>query len=181
MKRLCRLMIIAFILFLPAGSVNAGELVSPASIRFEKFYLDEALVFLADEAGFSRIICGQVRGVITRNAVNTPPSLLLEQLAKENRLLLTMKTDTVIIRTVAKPPASTVVDCSLAKMPLADGLKLLAEAYGLQLAVRGQLPGEVCGEFRGNMKEVLDKLAAKYNFRWSVSRSTLQVTSIQKR
>ncbi|MDR3592971.1 MAG: hypothetical protein P4N41_25205 [Negativicutes bacterium] len=178
-KRLCRLILIMLLLLLPAGVAMAGGVAAPVTARFENYCLDDAIVILTQTAGVSRIICGPVGGSFTRTFDNMPLSQALEQIARENQLIVSLKADLVVVRPAAKLPQSAYASCSLVKLPVADVLKAVAEAYGLQLAVRGQLKGEVSDELGGTMKEVLDALSAKYDFRWSVSRSTARVTAVQ--
>jgi len=179
MERLCRLILIIFIAFLPTCTVVASGLGSPVSVRFENFYLDDAIVMLTETTDVSRVMCGPISGVVTMSFDNMALSQVLDQLAKAKQLIVTQKPDVIIVRTAAKSPPNAYAFCSLTKLPVNDALKAVAEAYGLQLAVRGQLKGEVTDELNGTMKEILDTLAAKYSFKWSVSRNTVRVSAIQ--
>ena len=179
MQRLCRLILIMFIAFLPTCPAVAGGLSSPISARFENFYLDDAIVLLTETTDVSRLTCGPISGVVTMNFDNMALSQVLDQLAKAKQLIVTQKTDVIIVRSAAKFPPNAYASCNLTKLPVTDALKAVAEAYGLQLAVRGQLKGEVTDELNGTMKEILDTLAAKYGFKWSVSRNTVRVSAVQ--
>lgn len=179
MGRLCRLILIIVLFLLPTGAAAAGGLASPVSARFENYCLDDAIIMLIEPAGLSRITCGPVNGSVTRTFADTSLSQVLTQLAREHQLFVSLKEDVVVIRAAAKPPANVRSSCSLTRLPLTVALAAVSEAYGLQLVVRGPLTGEVSAEITGTLQEVLDALAAKYNFRWSVTRSKVQVTAVQ--
>jgi hypothetical protein len=178
-ERLCRLILIMVISFLPAGAVLAGGLSTPVTARFENFYLDDTFVVLTEDAEVSRIFCGPIKGAVTKDIENVPLAQVLEQLARENQLFLSLKAGIVVVRPSAKPAATAYVSGRLTKLPVGDALTAVGEAYGLRLVVRGQLNGEVNDELTGTMKEVLNALAAKYSFKWTVSRDTIRVTVIQ--
>ncbi|MDR3564393.1 MAG: hypothetical protein P4N59_23560 [Negativicutes bacterium] len=175
MKKFC-LFALMVICLLPAAANAAAAIDSPVIARFDNYYIDDAVVMLTDDAGVSRILCGGLNGSITNRFDNAPLRGVLDQIAKDNRLVLMVKQDLIVLRPAGKLAATAPITCKMSKVMPLDALQALTAAFDMEVAIRGQLKGEVTEELSGTLKDVLDALASKYGFKWSQSRKVVRVT-----
>jgi hypothetical protein len=167
-----------FCSLLIGGVAQADGLNTPVIVKFDNYYVDEAIRMVADGAGMSWVVSGDVKGSVSRTFNTIKPSKVLDILAPQYNFGWTARRGVVATRAVASKGG---IDCrvsyELLKIPLSDTLRILADGCDLKLSVKGNLVGRVSGEFGGTLKEALEMLANQHNFRWEISDRTIKITS----